>query len=269
MQGRLLPKYQGRYQAHPVGYWQSEFLKAAQYNLDCIEFIVDANDIEKNPLLKQSGITEIQALQQQTGVMVHTICADYLMDAPLHHYDSTIVDRSQQTLLCLLDACKSLSITDIVIPCVDQSSLRDKTVQNRFVKNIVPVLEKAEFANINLALETDLAPVCFLSLLQELGSKKITVNYDIGNSAALGYDPLEELECYGLYISDVHIKDRLLGGGSIELGYGNAQFDRFFGALEAISYAGIFIMQAYRDDEGLVVFKRQLDWIRNKYLQEK
>ena len=22
MQGRLLPKYQDRYQAHPVGYWQ-------------------------------------------------------------------------------------------------------------------------------------------------------------------------------------------------------------------------------------------------------
>ena len=25
MQGRLLPKHQGRYQAHPLGYWQKEF----------------------------------------------------------------------------------------------------------------------------------------------------------------------------------------------------------------------------------------------------
>ena len=25
MQGRLLPKYHGRYQAHPVDYWQEEF----------------------------------------------------------------------------------------------------------------------------------------------------------------------------------------------------------------------------------------------------
>ena len=25
MQGRLLPKYQGRYQAFPIGSWQSEF----------------------------------------------------------------------------------------------------------------------------------------------------------------------------------------------------------------------------------------------------
>ena len=39
MQGRLLPKYHGRYQAHPVGYWQDEFKIASQLELDCIEFI--------------------------------------------------------------------------------------------------------------------------------------------------------------------------------------------------------------------------------------
>lgn len=36
MQGRLLPKYQGRYQAHPVGYWQDEFEIANEIGLDCI-----------------------------------------------------------------------------------------------------------------------------------------------------------------------------------------------------------------------------------------
>ena len=34
MQGRLLPKYKGRYQAHPVGYWQNEFDIAASLNLN-------------------------------------------------------------------------------------------------------------------------------------------------------------------------------------------------------------------------------------------
>ena len=28
MQGRLLPKFKGRYQAHPLGYWHEEFLIA-------------------------------------------------------------------------------------------------------------------------------------------------------------------------------------------------------------------------------------------------
>ena len=55
MQGRLLPKYQGRYQAHPIGYWQEEFSKAASFGLTRIEFILDFNDAEQNPLLRPEG----------------------------------------------------------------------------------------------------------------------------------------------------------------------------------------------------------------------
>ena len=50
MQGRLLPKYNGRYQAHPVGYWMEEFEIARSIDLDLIEFILDFNEVEKNPL---------------------------------------------------------------------------------------------------------------------------------------------------------------------------------------------------------------------------
>ena len=56
MQGRLLPKYQGRYQAHPVGYWQKEFGIAKKMGLECIEFILDYNDYRQNPLLKEGRI---------------------------------------------------------------------------------------------------------------------------------------------------------------------------------------------------------------------
>ncbi len=33
MQGRLLPKYEGRYQAHPIGYWQKEFYLVADFGM--------------------------------------------------------------------------------------------------------------------------------------------------------------------------------------------------------------------------------------------
>ena len=82
----------------------------------------------------------------------------------------------------------------------------------------------------------------------------------------MGYDPVEEVEAYGQCISDIHIKDRLLGGGSVELGAGDSSFDRFFNALNRLNYAGPFIMQAYRDDGGVDVFRRQLTWVREKYL---
>ena len=84
MQGRLLPKFKGRYQAHPIGYWQEEFFLAKELGLDCIEFILDFNDSEKNPLLTHEGFKEILELSEETGVRVKTICADYFMEAPLH-----------------------------------------------------------------------------------------------------------------------------------------------------------------------------------------
>ncbi len=62
IQGRLVPKYKGRYQAFPVGYWKDEFFIAQNLGLDLIEFILDFNDADKNPLLKDGGINEINEL---------------------------------------------------------------------------------------------------------------------------------------------------------------------------------------------------------------
>ena len=83
MQGRLVPKYQGRYQAFPIGMWKDEFNVAEQCGLDLIEFILDYNDAEKNPLLKNGGIDEIVKTTKATGVSVQTICAEFIVKANL------------------------------------------------------------------------------------------------------------------------------------------------------------------------------------------
>ena len=267
MQGRLVPKYQGRYQAFPIGMWQDEFKVAKECGLDLIEFILDFNDADKNPLLKPRGVDEIVNISRDTGVSVKTICADYFMEAPLHSNDNKVVEESLKVLEKLLEAAKVLKITDIVIPCVDQSSLKTKEAVDEFVKQVAKIIPIIEKENINLSLETDLAPKPFIELLNKLNSKNISVNYDIGNSAALGFDSDKELELYGDRITDIHIKDRALGGGPVILGEGNADFVKFFRKLKEFDYQGPFIMQAYRDDEGVEIFKSQLNWIK-KYFSD-
>ena len=267
MQGRLVPKYQDRYQAFPVGMWQDEFKVAKECGLDLIEFILDFNDAEENPLLKEGGVDEIKSIINKTGVSVQTICADYFMEAPLHSSDDKVSEESFKILEQLLEVAKILQITDIVIPCVDQSSLETKEAVNRFVEQITKIIPKIEKQNINLSLETDLAPQPFIELLDKLNSKNITVNYDIGNSAALGFDSDEELEAYGDRITDIHIKDRILDSGPVILGEGNANFKKFFTKLKEFNYRGAFIMQAYRDDEGVEIFKKQLAWVK-PYLEK-
>lgn len=266
MQGRLLPKFKGRYQAHPVGYWQDEFPIAQSLRLDCIEFILDYNDFERNPLMSETGIKDLKNSIKETGIQVVSICADYFMEAPLHSTDSAIVENSQKVLSLLLRNGKEIGVKDIVIPCVDQSSLKSESDKKSFFENLQPLVKEAEISNIHLSLETDLGPTDFLKVVKMFNSKAVSVNYDIGNSASLGFDPEEEFRTYGNYITDIHIKDRKLNAGSVELGTGNAEFDKVLAMVRKINYTGPFIMQAYRDDEGLEIFKRQLDWVRNKFL---
>jgi sugar phosphate isomerase/epimerase len=262
IQGRLLPKYKGRYQAHPLGYWEDEFHIAKDIGLDCVEFILDYNDADQNPMLNSDGLEKLKLIIASTGVIVKTVCADYFMEAPLHSENDAISDKSMSVLNKLLESASQLNVSDIVIPCVDQSSLSSDIAMDRFVQKINKVIPIIEKRGINLSLETDLDPVNFLKLLNKFDSKRITVNYDIGNSASLGFDPIEELKAYGNRITDIHIKDRLLGGGPVFLGTGNANFEKFFSALSVFQYKGPFIMQAYRDSEGVEIFKKQLEYIK-------
>ena len=267
MQGRLLPKFNGLYQAHPKDYWQEEFEIAKNLGLDSIEFILDFNFATENPLLTQNGISEIQELSNYHGVQVKTICADYFMIAPLHSEKKYESLKSQKILVRLLKNSKKLGVTDIVIPCVDQSSLNSTNAENLFIKSLTEVLPFAEDYEINLSLETDLNPKSFIRLLNRFQSERVKVNYDIGNSASLGFDPVQELDSYGHKISDIHIKDRTLNGGPVLLGKGDANFKAFFDKLKEFNYSGPFIMQAYRDEEGVKLFKRQLDWIKPYLMQ--
>lgn len=265
MQGRLLPKYQGRYQAHPLGYWQEEFAVAAEIGFHYIEFILDYNDAELNPLMSTRGIKEIISQVEKTNVGVRSVCADYFMEAPFHHPDAVMADASMEILRRLVHNSKEIGITDIVIPCVDQSSLTDAAANQRFVTRLKPMQDLAEKLDMNLSLETDLGPDAFAELLKEFQSNKITVNYDTGNSASLGYDPVKEFESYGKRISDIHIKDRKLKGGSVLLGTGDADFDAFFKTLATLEYDGPFIMQAFRDDEGVAITKKQFNWLQRNF----
>ena len=97
-------------------------------------------------------------------------------------------------------------------------------------------------------------------MIDLIGSKNVTINYDIGNSAAMGYDPVEEFRAYGDKISDLHVKDRLVGHGPVPLGKGNADISKIFDLLSKYNYNGLLIFQAFRDDEGVKMFKDQLNW---------
>ena len=76
----------------------------------------------------------------------------------------------------------------------------------------------------------------------------IYLNYDMGNSASLGYDPKEEIDILSKYIVNVHIKDRKLAGDTVPLGKGSVDFNSVLQNLKKINYKGDLILKYARED---------------------
>ena len=266
MQGRLLPKYKGRYQAFPINTWEKEFKLASMLNLSSIEFILDYHELENNPLMSKAGLTRIKQAVSESAVDVKSVCADYFMDNTIHSNEIIQNQQSKLVLSRLIDNCSLIGVTDIVIPCVDQASLNSLEKKDLFCENIQEATKQANELNINIALELDLKPPEVLELLGKIGSKSVTINYDLGNSASQGYDVEEEFSVYGKYITDIHIKDRVFRGGPVVLGKGNVDFKNFFISLKKYNVTpNLFIFQAFRDDEGVDIFKKQYKWYKEAF----
>ena len=110
---------------------------------------------------------------------------------------------------------------------------------------------------MELHLETSLEPAVFAETLARIGHPLLKANYDSGNSSSLGYKPRDEFAVYGPRVGSVHIKDRVLGGTTVPLGTGDADFASLFDCLDEVGYTGDFILQVARDVPG-----QEVAWAR-------
>ena len=100
-----------------------------------------------------------------------------------------------------------------------------------------------------IVFESDFFPERVKSFISQFSTEYYGINYDIGNSASLGFDPKEEIKAYGRRILNVHVKDRFLHGTTVPLGQGNAEIPKVLEELDSIGYNGNYILQTARSDD--------------------
>jgi hexulose-6-phosphate isomerase len=261
MQGRLLPPEAGRFQSFPRTRWRDEFALAAAAGLDAIEWIYDTYGEDVNPIATDEGVREIERQSSIHQVAVESVCADWFMDLPLVRVDAQTMSARWARLAWLLNRCRTLKIKRVVLPFVDASALRGSEEFQVIASGIASLFDTIGNANIELHLETSLAPSDFAELLSRLPDPRVKVNYDAGNSASLGYQPLEEFGAYGSRVGSVHLKDRRLGAGTVPLGTGDTDFEALFDSLRSVNYRGDFVLQVARGVEG-----DELAWARQNTL---
>lgn len=269
MQGRLSPPINGRIQAFPWDTWEDEFSTAANIGFNEIEFIFESAEYRKNPLFTKEGLQKIDLLSRETGIQVNYVCTDYFMEIPFIRVSEDTRNKNKEILAYLIEQCAQIGIKGIEIPFVDNSRIENESEAETVADCLLECLPIAEVHNIKIMLETSLNPDDFKRLIERIDHPLIEANYDTGNSASLGYNTEEELLKLGKYIYNIHIKDRVLGGGTVPLGEGDVDFDLFFETLNTISYNGSFILQTAREKNDIEAARRYLGFVKQniqKYL---
>jgi len=269
MQGRLTPPQGRGIQFFPFDNWEREFALAAKVGLNEIEFIFDLDRYEANPLWSESGRADIKKAISTSGVKVNHICADFFMRRPFFRVDEATREENVDVLKKLIEFSAQIGARTIEIPLVDNSSIKNQEEKDVLNDSLHAVLPVADRWGVTLGLETDLPPQPFVDLLNNANHPLVKANYDSGNSSGLGYDPDEEVVALGGYIHNIHIKDRVKGGGTVSLGMGSADFDRLFKALKKIDYQGSFILQTARgvESEEAATIENHLNFVK-QYIQK-
>lgn len=271
MQGRLSPPVGGRIQAFPHDNWKSEFHAARSLGLTAIEWIFES-PIERNPLWSDEGLDQIRQVIAESGVAIEFVCADYFMESPFVRMSDDVRDRNREILNRVLAQAVKLGARAVEIPFVDPSEIRNASEEDEVLRALEPGLAVANELGILVGLETSLSADRFENLLRRFSNPAIRANYDIGNSASLGYDPVEEIGSYGRWIENVHIKDRVLGGTTVPLGTGDARLAEVFRLLHDQRYSGGYTLQAARGPDELDTvrgyMKQVRTWISNSKTNE-
>jgi hexulose-6-phosphate isomerase len=217
MQGRFSPIIDGRIQSFPWGCWENELLLAKEIGIQLMEWTIDSKQIEINPILLPENPPWVSKSDEVKEIHRNTIVGMEFIGSKI-----------------------------LVIPLVDNSSILNDEIELNFFEFISNMEKSLREHDVKIAIESDFHPTELSNFISRLDPELVGINYDIGNSASLGFSYSEELKLYGDRVINVHVKDRKLGGTTVPLGTGNADLPRTIQFLEEIGYEGNYILQTAR-----------------------
>ena len=250
MQGRLCERVDSKIQAFPWRDWESEFPAASVIDLHLLEWTLDQERLNENPLMTDDGQEKIRGLCRQYDVSIPSLTGDCFMQAPFWKTSGKARNDLLSDFLAIGRACSAVCIQMMVVPLVDNGRLDTAEQENDLVDFLLAQQPFLAQHQLQVIFESDFTPTELARFIARLPVERFGINYDIGNSAALGFKPAEEFAAYGERVVNVHVKDRVLGGTTVPLKAGSANFDAVFVALAQKNYQGNFILQTARAAQG-------------------
>jgi hexulose-6-phosphate isomerase len=268
MQGRLSPMIGGKIQSFPWDSWRHEIVAAKSIDISIMEWTLDQERLYENPIMTSSGQREIISLCRKHDFSIPSLTGDCFMQAPFWKVDDAgYREKLKADFKAIIKSCSNIGIEFVVVPLVDDGSLDGIQQENILVEFLLQQQNKLKELGVRIIFESDFAPAELNRFISQLDSDVFGINYDIGNSASLGFNPSEEFKLIGDRILNVHVKDRVRNGTTVPLGQGNADFNTVYSLLKSHSYDANYILQTARatEDQHLEVLLEYKKFVRNGF----
>jgi L-ribulose-5-phosphate 3-epimerase len=243
MQGRLVASANGELDCPPGPRWREEFEIAASLALNHIELVAEKVVDLDNPIWSATGRGELLTVADAVGVNLISLCANETLT---HRFDDPGFALDLATRLAPLLADIQLRI--VVLPLLEASDLSvlDWPGAARAVHLFAAAIAER---GARVVLELGVPAAEALRFQVATDSQHVGLCYDVGNSAALGFDVPTDLRQLGPQVWHLHAKDKDSAGQNVRFGTGSVPFDRVFAELAAQGFDGLITMEATRGED--------------------
>ena len=235
--------------------WEERLAAAGQAGYDFVEISIDESDGRLSrldwPSAERAGLRQAIA---NTGVGIMTMCLSGHRKYPLGSHDPDIRQEGMDILYKAIEFAGDIGLRVVQVMGYDvfYETSDDETRKN-FMEGLFRGTQFAGQAGVMLGLENLDTPFVEnlsqgLAVIREINSPWLRLYPDIGNLAAAGYSPPEQLTKAKDQILGIHVKDampKVIRGIPFEEGI--VPFQETFQALSATGFWGMLGVEIWGD----------------------
>ena len=233
--------------------WEERLGAAAQAGYDFVEISIDEGQERLSRLdWESSKKLALRRAIENSGVPIMTMCLSANRKYPLGSHDPSIRQQGQEIIRKAIDFAGEVGLRVVQVMAYDVFyEESDVSTRDNFLEGLHLAARWASQAGVMLGIENLDTPFAdslakTMEIMKEIDSPWLQLYPDIGNLAAAGYSPPDELLLAENHVLGIHVKDSMPNViRGITYGSGIVPFRETFMALAEIGFWGLLSVEMW------------------------
>lgn len=236
--------------------WQDKFALTKEAGYDYLEIAIDATPEKLARLTDKAEKLAIRRACEIYDMPLYSFAFTANRFFPIGSEDESIRTRGVELLKNAMDFAVDVGARAVQFACYDEyEKPRNAMTEHHFKNSLEQCVNHAASRNMILALETmdstfmDTAQKA-MKYIRMFDTCHLALDFDPGNIAAMGKNPIVDLAFAAGYIAEVEFKD--VADGDVRntfFGEGIVDFDGVMKALHDIGYQGVLAAEMWAFDD--------------------